>query len=253
MTSASALQIKHLSKAYGALVVTDDVSISVAPSSIHALIGPNGAGKSTLIGQISGELLPDAGQIALLGEEITQLGPEDRARRGLSRSYQISSILRDFSVLENVLLAIRAQRASVLDFWPGLLKRRVLIDRCYEVLREVALGDFSSTIAARLSYGQRRQLELAMAISQEPKVLLLDEPLAGMSPSESEQIVGLIQRLAQRHAILLVEHDMPAVFALASEVTVLVRGQVIASGTPNAIRDDVAVRAAYLGEEEIVP
>lgn len=251
MNPAVALRIDHLAKRYGALVVTDDVSFSVAPSSIHALIGPNGAGKSTLIGQISGELVPDSGRIELLGEDITQLSPEDRAMRGLSRSYQISSILPEFTALDNVLVSARAKHASVFDFMPALLKNQPLIDRCHEALREVGLINLEQTIAARLSYGQRRQLELAMAISQEPKVLLLDEPLAGMSPSESRQIVSLIQKLAERHAVLLVEHDMPAVFALANEITVLVRGQVVASGPPDTIRDNPTVRTAYLGDEEI--
>ena len=252
MNSDFALQIEHLSKAYGALLVTDDVSISVAPTSIHALIGPNGAGKSTLIGQISGELRPHAGKILLRGEDITSLGPEARAHRGLSRSYQISSILPEFSVLQNVLLAMRAKQASVLDLGPHLLRNDVLIDGCHKVLKEVGLADLVKADAARLSYGQRRQLELAMAIAQDPHVLLLDEPLAGMSPSEGQQIVELIRTLGQRYAILLVEHDMPAVFTLASEITVLVRGEVVASGPPDAIRENSTVRTAYLGEEAIV-
>jgi branched-chain amino acid transport system ATP-binding protein len=251
MNAAAALRIDHLSKAYGALLVTNDVSISIGSASIHALIGPNGAGKSTLIGQIAGELVPDAGRIELFGEDITKLGAHERAARGLSRSYQIASILPEFSALENVLLATRAKCASVFDFRPELLKNGELIDRCNDALRTVGLADLGSMPASRLSYGQKRQLELAMAISQEPKVLLLDEPLAGMSPSESKLIVELISRLSQGHAILLVEHDMPAVFTLATEITVLVGGRVVASGAPAAIRDNDTVRTAYLGEEDI--
>ena len=251
MAPAAALQIDRLCKNYGALVVTDNVTISIAPSTVHALIGPNGAGKSTLIGQISGELLPDSGYVRLFGEDITGLPPEDRAKRGLSRSYQISSVLPEFSLLENVLLAARAQRASVFDFRPRLLKSKALIERCHGALSDVGLADHISKTAARLSYGQKRQLELAMAISQEPKVLLLDEPLAGMSPREGEQIVSLIHRLGQRYAVLLVEHDMPAVFSLATTISVLVHGQIAASGTPREIRDDPVVRSAYLGDEEI--
>lgn len=250
MNAAAALRIDHLSKAYGALLVTNDVSISIGSASIHALIGPNGAGKSTLIGQIAGELVPDAGRIELFGEEITELGAHERAARGLSRSYQISSILPEFSALENVLLAVRAKCASVFDFRPGLLKNGELIDRCNEALRAVGLADLGSIPASRLSYGQKRQLELGMAISQEPKVLLLDEPLAGMSPTESKLIVELIRKLSQGHAILLVEHDMPAVFTLATEITVLAGGRVVASGEPAAIRDNDTVRTAYLGEED---
>jgi len=250
-TTADALRIEHLSKSYGALVVTDDVCLSVAPNSIHALIGPNGAGKSTLIGQLAGELQPDAGRILLFGEDITSTLPEDRARRGLSRSYQISAVLPEFTLLQNVLLAHRARRAHLTDMRPGLLRDPQTVAHCRDALNEVGLADLATASVEHLSYGQKRQLEFAMAISQEPRMLLLDEPLAGMSPRESEQIAALIGRLRERYAILLVEHDMLAVFALATTVTVLVRGQVLASGTAKAIRDDPAVRSAYLGDEEV--
>ncbi len=249
MAEAPALELKHLRKAYGALVVTDDVSLSVPANELHAIIGPNGAGKTTLIHQISGLAPADGGQILLGGEEITRLPMPQRVRRGLVRSFQITSILPGFSALENVAIAVQARQGSSFRFFGDAAGEEALNRPARAALAEVGLSERMHVRASLLSHGEKRQLELAIALAAEPKVMLLDEPLAGTGREESEALIALLKRLKGRCTIILIEHDMEAVFALADTVSVLVYGRLIASGAPQAIRDNPQVRAAYLGEE----
>ncbi len=243
------LRLEGLRKSYGALVVSDDVTLAVRPGELHAVIGPNGAGKTTLIDQVSGLAAPDTGRILFLGEEITGLPLYERVRRGLARSFQITSMLPGFSVLENVALAVQARSGASFRLFGNAAKERALNERATEFLRLVGLESRPELPAGLLSHGEKRQLELALALATEPKLLLLDEPLAGTGHEESARIVAILRILKGRYTILLVEHDMEAVFALADRVTVLVYGRVIATGTPVAVRADAEVRAAYLGEE----
>jgi branched-chain amino acid transport system ATP-binding protein len=246
----AALELVDLSKAYGALKVTDHVSLSVQPGELHAVIGPNGAGKTSLIHQISGLAPSDAGKILLHGEDVTRLSMAARVRKGLARSFQITSILPGFSALENVALAVQARAAGgSFRFFGDAAGEEALNRPAREILDTVGLGARAGVVAGLLSHGEKRQLELGVAIATEPKVLLLDEPLAGAGPEESEAVIALLKRLKGRYAIMLIEHDMDAVFALASRVSVLVYGKIIASGLPAAVRNDPAVREAYLGEE----
>jgi branched-chain amino acid transport system ATP-binding protein len=243
------LRLERLRKSYGALVVSDDVTLDVRPGELHAVIGPNGAGKTTLVDQVSGRSLPDAGRILFRGEDITALSMHERVRRGLARSFQITSILPGFSVLENVAIAVQARSGSSFRFFGNAARERALNSPAHEVLRLVGLETRVGMAAGLLSHGEKRQLELALALATEPKLLLLDEPLAGTGHEESARIVEILRGLKGRYAILLIEHDMEAVFALADRVTVLVYGRVIATGMPAAVRADPEVRAAYLGEE----
>lgn len=252
MTETFVLSVEHLNKSYDGLKVTDDVTLGLAPRSIHGLIGPNGAGKSTLVNQITGELKSKSGRILLSGRDITLLPPDRRAQLGLARSYQVSAIFSELSVLENVLLAVRAKAARVPEFWRAALADQSAVARSLLALKRVGLADSTTRPASRLSYGERRQLEVAMAIGQDPKVLLLDEPLAGMGSREAERIVSMLATLRESYAILLIEHDMQAMFTLADRISVLVRGRVIASGSVTEIRSSDAVRTAYLGDEEFV-
>jgi branched-chain amino acid transport system ATP-binding protein len=243
------LRLERVRKSYGALVVSDDVSLDVLPGELHAVIGPNGAGKTTLINQVSGVARPDSGGIVFKGDEITALPLHKRVRRGLARSFQITSILPGFSVLENVALAVQARSGSSFRLFGNAAKERGLNERAMEFLDLVGLGSRPGTPAGLLSHGEKRQLELALALATEPSLLLLDEPLAGTGHEESARLVEILRGLKGRYAMLLIEHDMEAVFALADRVTVLVYGRVIATGTPEAVRADAEVRAAYLGEE----
>ncbi len=243
------LRITDLRKHYGALRVTDGVTLKLAPGSIHAVIGPNGAGKTTLIHQISGTVRPDAGSIHLADHDITTLPPHRRARLGLARSFQITSVLPEFSVLENVALAVLGARGSAFGFLRPLAAEKRLNDAASTVLARVGLAARPASLAGALSHGEKRQLELALALAAEPKVMLLDEPLAGAGPEEAERLIALLATLRGHCGILLVEHDMDAVFQLADEISVLSQGRVIANGTPAEIRADPAVRAAYLGED----
>jgi branched-chain amino acid transport system ATP-binding protein len=243
------LRITRLRKSYGALVVSDDVTFDVRPGELHAVIGPNGAGKTTLVDQISGLSVADAGSILFAGEEITALSLHERVRRGLARSFQITSILPGFSVLENVALAVQARSGSSFRLFGDAARERGLNEPAMEFLDLVGLAGRAGTPAGLLSHGEKRQLELALALATRPKLLLLDEPLAGTGHEESARIVGILRALKGRYAILLIEHDMEAVFALADRVTVLVYGRVIATGTPEAVRAHPEVRSAYLGEE----
>lgn len=244
------LALHGLRKSFGGLLVTDDVTLDVRQGEIHALIGPNGAGKTTLIHQISGTLAPDAGRIRFLGEDITTLSMPARARRGLARSFQITSVVPSFSALENAALAVQARRGSSFRFFRAAAREAALNAEAMEALAEVGLDARAATPAAALSHGERRQLEITIALAMRPRALLLDEPLAGTGPEEAERLIRLLSGLRARYAVLLVEHDMQAVFALADRISVLAQGRVIATGTPAQIRADAAVRDAYLGEEE---
>lgn len=247
--TAVAMQTQGLVKRFGGLLVTDSVSLDLKQGELHAVIGPNGAGKTTLINQLTGELLSDQGEVLFAGEPITALPIFDRARRGLLRSYQITSIFEEFTVLENVVLAAMGAKEHGFYFWRPLLSWRHHVDTANEALAVTNLLDRAQVSAAELAYGERRQLELAMALAAKPQVLLLDEPMAGMSPQESLGVIELLKKLKKTHSILLIEHDMDAVFALADRITVLVYGKVLRTGTPDEIRNDPEVRTVYLGDE----
>jgi branched-chain amino acid transport system ATP-binding protein len=242
------LALQRLRKSYGALCVTDDVSLDVVPGEIHAVIGPNGAGKTTLIGEISGAVRPDAGRVVLRGEDVTRLPMHARARRGLARSFQITNLLPDFSALENVALAAQAHAGSSFRFLRAARSEGRLNARALEALTRVGLAHRAGTRASQLAHGEKRSLELAIALVGNPALLLLDEPMAGTGREETSQLIRILQELKGRHTILLVEHDMEAVFALADRISVLVYGRVIATGSPEAIRGNDEVRQAYLGE-----
>ena len=250
MTDAAMLQAERLSKRFGGLTATDDLSLDVRPGELHAVIGPNGAGKTTLIGQLAGEIAPDAGRILFAGEDVSRLATADRARRGLVRSFQVTSIFSGFTAADNVALAVQANAGHSFRFWRGARSDPALREPALAALQRVGLSERADVPAASLSHGEQRQLEVAMALATGPTVLLLDEPMAGMGPEESGRMVTLLQALKGTLTILLVEHDMDAVFALADRITVLVYGRVIASGAPEAIRADPAVQEAYLGESE---
>ncbi|WP_019644730.1 ABC transporter ATP-binding protein [Novispirillum itersonii] len=243
------LVLNGLQKHFGALRATDDVSLSVRPGTLHALIGPNGAGKSTLIGQIAGTITPDRGSITFRGEDVTPLTLPQRARKGLGRTFQISSLIPEFSALRNVMLAVQARQGSSFRFWGRVMADRSLTGPAMACLERVGLADRARVPVSDLSHGERRQLELAVALALEPVLLLLDEPMAGLGPEESRKMTDLLHTLKRETAMLLVEHDMDAVFSLADEVSVLVYGRVIANGPVAEIRTSAAVREAYLGED----
>lgn len=243
------LAINALRKSFGALKATDGVSIDLRPGEIHALIGPNGAGKSTLIHQICGTLKQDTGSIRLAGREISQLPIAERARLGLGRTFQISSIAGEFSALRNVMLAVQAGQGSSFRFFRPVMKDRSLTAEAMAKLDRVGLAARALVPASELSHGEKRQLEIAIALAQDVNAFLLDEPMAGMGPEGSKALIGFLDGLRQEAPILLVEHDMDAVFALADRISVLVYGRVIATGTVSEIRNDPVVRHAYLGED----
>ena len=247
--SEAALALRHLQKSYGALTVTDDVTLTIPKGEFHAIIGPNGAGKTTLIHQISGTLPSDSGHVLLEGRDVTALDMPKRVHQGLVRSFQITSILPGFSALENVALAVQARVGTSFRFFGRAAAEEALNAPARAALTEVGLAHRADARAGLLSHGEKRQLELAIALVTEPKVLLLDEPLAGTGPEESAVLIALLQRLKGRMTIILIEHDMEAVFALADRVSVLVYGRIIATGSPAEVRDNVDVRVAYLGEE----
>ena len=243
------LSLKGVSKSFGALKATENVSLDLYPGEIHALIGPNGAGKSTLIHQIAGTLRPDTGEISFLGERIDGLKVAERARRGLGRSFQVSSLAPEFSALRNVMLAVQSVQGSSFRVLKPVLSDRSLVDPAMEALARVGLQDRARVPAAELSHGERRQLEIAIALALGSKAFLLDEPMAGMGPEGSKALTGFLSELREEAPILLVEHDMDAVFALADRISVLVYGRVIASGSVDEIRADPEVRRAYLGDD----
>jgi branched-chain amino acid transport system ATP-binding protein len=243
------LRLEGLRKSFGGLTVTDDVTLDVMPGELHAVIGPNGAGKTTLINQISGLLNPSAGRILFAGRDITELSVNARARLGLARSFQITSILPGFSVRENVALAVQARAGSSFRFFGRAADEEALNAPALAALTEVGLADRAEVAAGYLSHGEKRALELAIALAMEPKLLLLDEPMAGAGREETERLVAVLQQLKGRFPMVLVEHDMTAVFALADRISVLIYGRVLASGKPAVVRTDPQVVAAYLGEE----
>jgi branched-chain amino acid transport system ATP-binding protein len=223
----------------------------VAAGELHAIIGPNGAGKTTLITQLAGEITPDAGRVVFAGQDITRLPVPRRSALGLARSFQISSLFAEFTALDNVALAVQAHAGHSFRFWSPARQAVELREPARTALARVGLAARADTVVAALSHGEHRQLELAMALATKPRLLLLDEPMAGLGPEESARMVKLLRELKQEVTILLIEHDMAAVFALADRITVLVYGRVIASGTPAAIRENAEVRKAYLGEQSI--
>ncbi len=242
------LSIRELSKNFGALKATDNVSLDLRSGEIHALIGPNGAGKTTLIHQISGSIRPDSGVIEFLGEDVGALDMAARVRKGLGRTFQVSSLASEFSALRNVMLAVQARQGSSFRFFRPVMRDTSLTDPAMAVLESVGLSHRAQLAAAELSHGERRRLEIAIALAMMPKTFLLDEPMAGMGPEGSKELMGLLDGLRHEAPILLVEHDMDAVFALADRISVLVYGRVIASGKVEEIRRDPEVRRAYLGE-----
>jgi branched-chain amino acid transport system ATP-binding protein len=243
------LEVRALRKAFGALQATDGVDLDVRDGETHAVIGPNGAGKTTLISQLSGMLRPDSGRIRFAGDDITRLPAPSRARKGLARSFQITSIYREFSALDNVALAVQAHAGHSFRFWRPARKEEELRAPARKILEEVGLGARAEVIAANLAHGEQRQLEIAMALATSPRLLLLDEPVAGMGTEESQRMVQFLGTLKGRRTMVLVEHDMDAVFSLADRISVLVYGRIIATGAPREIRANPEVRAAYLGED----
>ena len=249
MMGKPVLEIGGLHKSFGALQATRDVNLAVHEGEIHALIGPNGAGKTTLIAQIYGSLKPDAGQILLQGEDITARSVEERVHLGLGRSFQISNVLMDFTVLENAIIAEQARLRQSFRFLHPAFDDPDLQIGAHKILNRVGLDDRAAARASDLAHGERRMLELALALATRPDLLLLDEPMAGAGQQESQRMSQIINDLRGTVAILLIEHDMDAVFRLADRITVLVEGAVIATGTADQISHDAAVRAAYLGSE----
>ena len=243
------LEVTDLAKRFGGVVATDQVQLEVNEGEIHALIGPNGAGKTTLIAQLSGALRPDNGTIRFDGKDVTRMSMHERVSSGLARSYQITSIFRRFSVVENVALAVQARSGSSLSFWQPVSSEKALFDEARQILDDVGLAGRGDQLAGALAHGEQRQLEVGLALATKPKMLLLDEPMAGMGPEESERMIHLILKLKSRLTLLLVEHDMDAVFRLADRISVLVNGRVIATGEPEAIRINPEVKKAYLGDE----
>jgi len=243
------LETRGLVKRFGGLPATNGVSLGVAAGELHAIIGPNGAGKTTLIAELAGEIAPDGGRIFLDGADISALGVAERAAIGIARSFQITSIFREFSVLDNVALAVQAHTGHSFRFWAKARRDPQLRDPARGILGDVGLGQRAELPAATLSHGEKRALEIAIALATRPRLLLLDEPMAGMGPQDAAGMVRLLASLKRKMTIVLVEHDMDAVFALADRISVLVDGRVIATGAPAEIRADAEVRRAYLGEE----
>lgn len=243
------LSVTGLVKRFGGLMATDHFELELAQGELHALIGPNGAGKTTLMGQLTGELNPDEGDIRFDGQSLLGWSVPRRALGGIARSYQITQLLKGFSVLENVLLMVQARRGHSFRMWQPVLRDSALVRPAMDALERVGLAQRAHDDVSALAHGEHRQLELAMALAMGPRLLLLDEPLAGMSQTESSIMIDLLQRLKRQYTILLVEHDMQAVFSLADRISVLVYGRAIACGEPSHIQDDPAVKLAYLGDE----
>jgi branched-chain amino acid transport system ATP-binding protein len=247
--SAPLLHVDNLVKRFGGLAATDHATLQVKYGEIHALIGPNGAGKTTLIHQISGALQPDEGRIVFDGADLTHMAMHQRVRLGLVRSYQITSVFTRLTVQDNLALAIQAGEGTSFKFWRAARSEHSRYARAAEVAERVGLQAQLTQPAGALSHGEQRQLEVGLALATSPKLMLLDEPMAGMGPDESERMVQLLQSLRGDTTLLLVEHDMDAVFRLADTISVLVSGQVIACGTAEQIKNDAAVKRAYLGDE----
>jgi branched-chain amino acid transport system ATP-binding protein len=244
------LQIRDLTKRFGGVLASNGISLDVRAGELHAIIGPNGAGKSTLIGQLAGEIHPDAGRIFFNGLDITGLPIYRRSALGLARSFQITSLFLDFTVLDNVALAVQAHAGHSFRFWRPARSEEKLRGPARAALTRIGLESRADVVCANLSHGEHRQLEIAMALAGAPRMFLLDEPMAGLGPDESARMIALLGKLKREQTILLIEHDMDAVFRLADRITVLVDGRVIASGAPDEIRTDAAVRQAYLGSQK---
>jgi branched-chain amino acid transport system ATP-binding protein len=242
------LATRSLVKQFGGLTATDNLWLEVKAGEIHALIGPNGAGKTTIVSQLCGQLAPSSGHILFKGRDITRMPMPARVRLGIARSFQITSVLKDLSALDNVALAVQAHLGHSFHFWRDFRTDQELTEPAKRLLSEVGLESRANIAAGTLSHGEQRQLEIAMALAGEPQVLLLDEPMAGMGAEESGRMVDLLKRIRGTRAVLLIEHDMDAVFALADRITVLVYGRAIATGSPDEIRDNAEVREAYLGD-----
>ena len=246
----SLLAVNGLVKRFGGLTATDHLDLEVRPGEIHAVIGPNGAGKTTLINQLAGEVVPDEGTIVFSGVDITAAPPHSRALAGLARSFQITSVFAEFTALENVMLAVQAASGHSFSFWRPARADPALTGPAQEALERAGLSGMEHAPVSVMAHGVRRQLEIAIALAMRPKLLLLDEPMAGMSHRESAGVIELLRTLKGSYAILLVEHDMDAVFALADRITVVVYGRPIACGSPDEIRANPQVRLAYLGDQE---
>jgi branched-chain amino acid transport system ATP-binding protein len=246
------LRVEKLVRRFGGIIATDHVSLDVAAGELHAIIGPNGAGKTTLISQLTGHLAPHAGTVSLGGLDITHLPAYRRCALGLARSFQITSLLLDFTAADNVALAAQAHDGHSFRFWGSARKEKPLRDAAQAALSRVGLAQRANVPVSELSHGEQRELELAVALATKPQLLLLDEPMAGLGVTESARMVALLKELRKEVTIVLVEHDMEAVFALADRITVLVYGRVIASGDPDAIRNNEEVKRAYLGEQHAV-
>ena len=243
------LSLKKLSKRFGGVVAVDQVDLALAQGEVHALIGPNGAGKTTLISLISGTMPSDQGEIYFRNQELTRSKPHARVAAGLARSYQITSIFRRFSVLDNLALAVQARSGSSFSFWKPVAAESALFDEARTIAAEVGLGEKTGSVAAQLSHGEQRALEVGLALATRPKLVLLDEPMAGMGPEESQRMIALIKRIRAQVTVLLVEHDMDAVFRLADRISVMLNGRLIATGAPIEIRNNPEVKKAYLGDE----
>ena len=246
------LRVENLVRRFGGIVATDNLSLDVASGELHAIIGPNGAGKTTLIGQLTGQLLSNSGSIRFAGQDITGLPAHRRSALGLARSFQITSLLSDFTAADNVAMAAQAHDGHSFYFWGDARKEKHLRETARSALARVGLEHRADVVVSELSHGEQRELELAVALATSPRMLLLDEPMAGLGSTESARMVKLLQELRREVTIVLVEHDMDAVFALADRITVLVYGRVIASDTPAAIRQNEEVRRAYLGDQHAV-
>jgi len=243
------LEVHGLTKSFGALLASDSVDLEVREGETHAVIGPNGAGKTTLIAQLAGNLRPDRGRVRFAGEDVTALSAPARSRRGFARSFQITSVYSEFTALENVMLAVQAHAGHSFRFWRAAREETALRSPARAILEEVGLGGRSEVLAANLAHGEQRALEIATALATRPRLMLLDEPVAGMGAEETRRMIEFLSTLKGRKTIILVEHDMDAVFSLADRVSVLVYGRIIATGTPEEIRANAEVRRAYLGEE----
>jgi branched-chain amino acid transport system ATP-binding protein len=246
------LRVENLVRRFGGILATDNLSLDVISGELHAIIGPNGAGKTTLISQLTGQLLPNSGTIHFAGQDITHLPAFRRSALGLARSFQITSLLPDFTACDNVALAAQAHDGHSFRFWGNARKESRLRDAAHAALSRVGLDHRADVVVSELSHGEQRELELAVALATKPQLLLLDEPMAGLGTTESARMVKLLQELRKEVTIVLVEHDMQAVFALADRITVLVYGRVIASGVPAAIRSNEEVKRAYLGDQHVV-
>jgi branched-chain amino acid transport system ATP-binding protein len=243
------LLVRGLNKHFGGVFATDNVDFEVLPGEIHAIIGPNGAGKTTFVAQLSGMVRPDSGSIVFDGRDVTGWPAPRRSHVGLARSFQITSIFKNFTALENVALAVQAHDGHSFRFWRVARNDPMLIDPARRILERVGLGERGGVVAGNLAHGEQRQLEIAMALAANPKLLLLDEPTAGMGPEDSQRMTKFLKGLKGHYSMVLIEHDMDAVFALADRITVLVYGRAIATGRPDEIRRNDEVRAAYLGED----